>query len=162
LQISESLAHVMLGGAFCKTQSAYDQFLPEYQKIIDGVELVYPHLVGAYKGEPLYRFDLGIIIALFLVGGRCRDRAIRERAAHMLNSNKDYREGMWDTGSAGAILDCIMEIEEENRDDYGEIAEEDKVVTAKGHLDLPQRRGLIELTLSRKESLVHREKAISW
>ena len=162
LQISESLAHVMLGGAFCATQSAYDQFLPEYQKIIDSVELVYPHLVEAYNGEPLYRFDLGIIIALFLVGGRCRERAIRERAARMLNANKDYREGMWDTGSAGAILDYIIEVEEEKRDEHGEIAEEDKVAVARGQLDLPHRRGLIKVTLRRKEGLVHREKAISW
>ncbi|KAE9369896.1 hypothetical protein N431DRAFT_443517 [Stipitochalara longipes BDJ] len=162
LQINASLAHVMLAGAFCTTQTAYDQFFPEYRMIIDGVEFVYPHLVQAHNGEPLYRFDLGIIMALFLVGVRCRDRAIRDRAAHLLNLNKDYREGMWDTGSTGAILNWIREIEDEKRDEHGEIAEEDKVSVAKGHLDLPRRRGFIRVSMKKKEGLVYREKAISW
>ncbi|PMD42068.1 hypothetical protein L207DRAFT_527027 [Hyaloscypha variabilis F] len=162
LQINESLAHAMLAGAFCSTQSAYDEFLPEYQQIIDGVELVYPHLVEAYNGEPLYRFDLGIIMALFFVGSRCRDRKIRDRAAHFLNRNKDYREGMWDTGSVGAIVNFIIEVEEEKRDQYGEIAEEDKVSVAKGHLDIPNRTGLIKLSSKKKQGIAYIERAISW
>ncbi|PMD40538.1 hypothetical protein L207DRAFT_582728 [Hyaloscypha variabilis F] len=123
----------------------YGEFLPEYQQIIDGVEVVYPHLVEAYNDEPLYRFDLGGIIALFLVRSRCRDRKVRDRAVHFLNRNKDYREGMWDTGSVGAILNFIIEVEEEKRDQCGEIAEDDKVSVAKGNLDIPHRRGLIIL-----------------
>jgi hypothetical protein len=104
LQIHKLMAHIMLAGAFCTTQTAYDQFFPEYQKIMELVEYVYPHLVEAKHGEPLYRFDLGIVIAMFLVGVRYRDKATRDSSAHLLNLNKEYREGMWDTGSAGAIV----------------------------------------------------------
>jgi hypothetical protein len=113
LQIHEIMAHIMLQGAFFTTQTAYDQFLPEYQRIMDLVEYVYPHLVDDNDGVPLYRFDLGIVIAMFLVGVRCREKETRGRAITMMNRNKEYREGMWDTGGAGAILSWLRDVEDE-------------------------------------------------
>lgn len=162
LQIHEIMTHIMLEGAFFMTQTAYDQFLPEYQRIMDLVEYVYPHLVDANDGEPLYRFDLGIIIAMFLVGVRCREKGTRDRAVQMMNRNKEYREGMWDTGGAGTILSWLRDVEDEMRDENGEIAEENRVSVTKAHLDLPNRRGMIGISRSSKQGLVFREEAIYW
>jgi hypothetical protein len=77
LQIHELMVDIMLAGAFFSTQTEYDQFLPEYQTIMSLVEYVYPHLVDLQSGQPLNQFDLGIIISLYLVGVRCRDRETR-------------------------------------------------------------------------------------
>jgi hypothetical protein len=162
LQIHELMAHVMLAGAFFSTQTAYDQFLPEYQTIMDLVEYAYPHLVQADDREPLYRFDLGIIIALFLVSVRCREKVTRDRAVHLLNLNKEYREGMWDTGSAAAIVSWFSEIEDEMRDENGEIAEERRVSVINAHLDIPNRRGMMLVSQGSKQDLVLREKKLSW
>jgi hypothetical protein len=127
--------------AFCTTQTAYDQFFPEYQKIMELVEYVYPHLVEAKRGEPLYRLNLGIIIAMFVVGVRCWDKATRDSAAHLLNLNDEYCEGMWDTGSAEIIVSWLREIEDGMRDENGEIAEESRAFVTEAHLDQPHRRG---------------------
>jgi hypothetical protein len=83
LQIHELMAHIMLAGPSCTTQTAYDQFFPEYQKIMEPVGYVYPHPVKAKHGEPLYQFDLGIIIAMSLV----------DSTAHLLSLKKEYRVG---------------------------------------------------------------------
>ena len=69
---------------------------------------------------------------------------------------------MWDTGSVGAIINFIIEVEEEKRDEYGEISEDDRVSVAKGHLEFPYRRGLITLCSKKNQSIVYTEKAISW
>lgn len=163
LQIHELMAYIMLKGCFFTTQTEYDVFFPEYRSIMDLVEYVYPHLATAEDGEPLYRFDLGIIIAMFLVSVRCRDKATRDRAVRMLNLNKEYREGMWDTGSAGTIVSWLREIEEEMRDENGEIGEENRFSVTNAHLDLPCRRGIIRVSQRSKEGrLVFREKEFSW
>lgn len=159
LQIHKLMAHIMLAGAFCITQTAYDQFFPEYQKIMELVEYIYPHLVEAKHGEPLYRFDLGIIIAMFLVGVRYRDKATRDSSAHLPNLNKEYREGMWDTGSAGAIVSRLREIEDGMRGENGEIAEENRAFVAEAHLDLPHRRGIIKLSQRSNEGVVYERRS---
>ncbi|KAH8777204.1 hypothetical protein BGZ57DRAFT_854176 [Hyaloscypha finlandica] len=68
-------------------------------------------------GEPLYQFDLGIIIAMFLVSVGCRDKATRDSTAPLLNLNKEYREGMWGAGSAGTIISWLREVEDGMRDE---------------------------------------------
>jgi hypothetical protein len=126
------------------------------------VGYVYPHPVKAKHGEPLYQFDLGIIIAMFLVGVRCRDKATRDSTAHLLYLNKEYREGMWDTGSAGTIVSWLREIEDGMRDENGEIAEESRAFVTEAHLDLLHRRGVIKLSQRSNEGVVLRETVISW
>jgi hypothetical protein len=133
-----------------------------YQRIMDLVEYVYPYLVQGKNGEPLYRFDLGIIIAIFLVGVRCRHKATRDRAVHMLNLNQEYHEGMWDTGGAGNMVTWLSEIEDERRDENGDIEEENRASITKVHLDLPQRRGVICVVQRAKPDLMNIEKAFSW
>ncbi len=129
---------------------------------MDLVEYVYPQLVEANDGEPIYRFDLGIIVAMFLVGVRCREKETRDRAVYLMSLNKEYREGMWNTGGAGAILRWLIEMEDEMRDENGEIVEETKISLTRAHLDLPNRRGIIGISRSSKQGLVFREEAISW
>jgi hypothetical protein len=162
LQIHALMAHIILAGTFCTTETAFDQFLPEYQKIMELVKCVYPHLVEANDGEPVYRFGLGIIIAMFLVGVRCRHKATRESAAHLLNLNKEYREGMWDSGSAGTIVNLLREIEDGMRDENGEIAEEDRAFVTEAHLDIPYRRGIIKVAQKSRAGVRFREQVISW
>jgi len=156
------MAHIMLAEASCTTQTAYDQFFPEFQKIMELVRYVCPCPVKAKHGEPLYQFDPGIIIAMFLVGVRSRDKAKSESTAHLLNLNKQYREGMWDVGSTGTIVSWLREIEDGMRDKNEEIAEKSRTFVTEAHLDLPHRRGIIKLSQRSNEGVVLRETVISW
>jgi hypothetical protein len=162
LQIHELMAHIMLAGAFFTTQTEYDQFLPEYQTIMSLVEYVYPHLVDLQGGQPLYQFDLGIIIALYLVGVRCRDRATRDRAVNLVRLHQEYREGMWDTGGVGIIIAWLRELEDGMRDENGNLPEDKRVFVTSAYMDLPGRRGIIGITQQSKQGLIFREKVIAW
>jgi hypothetical protein len=152
----------MLAGSFFSTETAYDEFLPKYQTIMSLVEYVYPHLVNSQNGQPLYQFNLGIVIAMFLVGVRCRDKVTRDRAVDLMNLHKEYREGMWDTGGAGIIIAWLRDIEDGMRDENGNVAEDKRVFVTSAYMDLPGQRGLVGCTQRSKGGLVFREKVDYW
>jgi len=143
LQMHEIISHIMLAGAFFTTETEYDKFFPEFRIIMSLLDYTHPYVTGA--GSALYQFDLGIIIGLYLVGTRCRERETREKAIQMMLA-KQFREGMWDTGPAAVICQWAMEVEEAGRDENGEIPEHKRAFVSSIFVDLAGGRGIMGLT----------------
>jgi len=112
LKVQTQINHIMLAGTPFTTESAYDQFLPNFQSIVLLSSIIIPYLSpAATASEPKFQFDIGIVAALFLVGSRCRNEdKTRVRAIEMLLGCR-LREGIWDSLSVGHMARWIRSLE---------------------------------------------------
>ena len=79
------------------------------------------------NGKP---FEEGVILGLFFVALRCRERAVRGEAIELLRGAK-RREGIWDSWDSARVVDFIRGVEEEGAEDgmgEGEVIPEEKRV----------------------------------
>ena len=94
------------------SEVSFDELLPEFRAITNLAASIIGDLLDSSQESAFYRFDLGILPALYLVGTRCRDRVVRGRAIELMLSAQ-IREGVWDSFCIGSISNHIREIEEE-------------------------------------------------
>lgn len=75
------MGHIMLAGVHFTDETEWDQFLPQFQRILALGQYCQPHLIEPLKGKTRYRFDLGTGVGLCLVAWRCRHRPTRHAAS---------------------------------------------------------------------------------
>lgn len=143
LRMHEIISHIMLEGAFFITEIEHDVFFPQYRTILSLLEYIHPIVTAT--GASFYQFDLGIIIGLFLLGTRCRERQTRNRAIEIMLS-KRFREGMWDVGPAAMLSAWIRDVEEEAREENGDLPEHKRGFITSILVDLARGRGIMGLT----------------
>jgi len=142
LRMHAIISHIFLASAFFTSETQYDAFFPEFREIVSLLQYTHPYMTGA--GSSLYQFDLGIVIGMFLVGCRCREKETRDIAVRMICS-KQLREGFWDTGTASIFVQSVRDIEEEGRDENGMIPEHKRAFATCAFVDLAGRRGILGL-----------------
>jgi hypothetical protein len=162
LQIHELMSHIMLAGTFFYTELSYDTFLPQFRKIMSLIRHVYPHLLAA-SGSATYHFDLGIIIALFLVGTRCRVLEVRKEAMDLcFGPLFTYKEGFWDAATCGNYMQFVEDIEAPGRDENGFVSEPFRAFVTHAYMELPARRGIVFATQTGAEGLIFHQKYLTW
>lgn len=112
LQIHVNMNIITLVCMSFTSETSFDELLPEFRAITNLAASIIGELVDSSQESAFYRFDLGILPALYLVGTRCRDRTVRGRAIELLLSSQ-IREGVWDSFCIGSISNRIRMIEEE-------------------------------------------------
>ena len=112
LQIHVNMNIITLVGMSFTSEVSFDELLPEFRAITDLAASIIGELLDFSQESAFYRFDLGILPALYLVGTRCRDRVVRGRAIDLMLSSQ-IREGVWDSFCIGSISNRIRCIEEE-------------------------------------------------
>jgi hypothetical protein len=121
LQIHVNMNIITLVGMSSFTsETSFDELLPEFRAITNLSASIIDQLLDSSQESAFYRFDLGILPALYLVGTRCRDPYVRGQAIDLMRSHQ-IREGVWDSFCVGSISNCIRLIEEEGGipgDDY--------------------------------------------
>lgn len=100
-----------LGMCFA-SEISFDELLPEFRATTNLAASIIGELFGSSEESAFYRFDLGIIPALYLVGTRCRDRVVRGRAIDLMLLSSQIREGVRDFFCIGSISNHVP-IEEE-------------------------------------------------
>ncbi|KAK0101731.1 hypothetical protein ONS95_006886 [Cadophora gregata] len=161
LKIHSIMGPIMLTSAFFTTQTAYDQYLSEFRKIITLCEWVLPRLMGPAGGKAVYHFDLGVLVGLFLVGAKCRDLTLRNRAIDLLFGYR-LREGFWDSAAAGLFIVWARDLDEEGRDENGEIPEEKRWFITSAYVDMDKQKCLVSATRKELDGLEFRHKEIFW
>jgi hypothetical protein len=162
LQIHELMSYIMLASAFFSTELSYDAFLPQFRKMMSLIQYVYPHLLEA-AGSATYHFDLGIIIALYLVGTRCRVFEVRKEAMDLcFGPLFTYKEGFWDSATCGTYMQFVEEMEGPGRDQNGFVPEDFRAFVTHAHIDLPARRGIVFATQTGAEGLIFHQKYLTW
>jgi hypothetical protein len=155
LKMHAIISHIFLASAFFTSETQYDMFIPEFRSIMSLLEYTHPYLTTS--GSSLYQFDLGIIIGMHMLGCRCRERETRDKAVKMMYS-KQFREGFWDTGTASIFIGTVRDIEEENRDENGDLPDHKRVFVTCAFVDLAGRRGILGLVKRGLEGLEYLEK----
>jgi hypothetical protein len=112
LQIHVNMNIITLIGMSFTSETSFDELLPEFRAITNLAASIIGELLDSSHETAFYRFDLGVLPALYLVGTRCRDRVVRGRAIELLLSSQ-IREGVWDSFCIGSISNRIRMIEEE-------------------------------------------------
>jgi len=162
LKIQAHMNVITIAGMSFTSETRFDAFLTEFHAILTLSSSIHAQLISSSKESGLYRFDLGIIPALYLVGSRCRDRRVRSQAIDLLHSSP-YREGIWDSGAVWAISNWLRNIEEESlgpNDDY--IPEHKRAFLTSGTVDLYNRRGNFQCTQRHGSHLGFREATLTW
>jgi hypothetical protein len=63
-----------VGSHVITSEVSYDELLPEFRAITNISALIIGELVDSSQDSAFYRFYLGILPAIYIVGNRCRDR----------------------------------------------------------------------------------------
>jgi hypothetical protein len=82
LQLHSKAAYIALSCTLSKTQMVFDNFLSEFKEIVALAKI----LLARSEANDAYTFDFGCIAQLYVVGIRCRDRAVRREAISLLLS----------------------------------------------------------------------------
>lgn len=100
------------------TEMSYDKVLPQFRAAVKLASGLVHQSDVASEGpmtttsntEPCFTLEMGIIAALFLIGSKCRDPIVRREVISILKVPR--REGVWDSVSAGKVVERMMTIEE--------------------------------------------------
>lgn len=112
LQVHLNMNVTTLIGMSFTSEVSFDELLPKFRAITNLAASIIGELLGSSHESAFYRFDLGILPALYLVGIRFRDRIVRGRGIKLMLSSQ-IREGLWDLFCVGSISHRIRMIEEE-------------------------------------------------
>ncbi len=161
LQMNQLMNEIMLQSIFFTNETRYDVFLPEWKRMLFLSQYLHPYMTGVAAIDTPYHFDLGIIPPLFLLGMRCRDKAIRDDVIEIL-SKVQYREGMWDSMAAVTFVEWVKEIEDLARDENGYVPEHKRAFVTSAYVDLEGRRAILSATQKTPSGRVFLEKIVGW
>jgi hypothetical protein len=101
----------------CETEMAYDAFYQEYIEILAIAKSALRHSYPVhYVRKIRFRFDAGMVPALFYLVILCRHQTLRREALKTLEAYP-CREGPWDSSMAVSIGRWIAEVEEAGCED---------------------------------------------
>jgi hypothetical protein len=154
-------AHIMLAGVLFTWESLWHRFIPEFQKILALAQYCQPYLLAPLKGATLYRFEIGILVALSSIAFRCCHRPTRYATFDLLRS-MHYREGVFDSYSVAMIGSWLAGIEEEGINEYGYIPADKRVFLNTIFMDLRNKRALLGCVQRSLEGVVYKKSVITW
>ncbi|KAK0112525.1 hypothetical protein ONS96_001761 [Cadophora gregata f. sp. sojae] len=162
LQVQARVSNIMLAGTFFTTECEYDIFLPEFNDVVNLSESILPYIQSTYNGTaPRFNVDIGIVAALFLVGSRCRDDPIRQRAIDMLFA-ANYREGIWDALAVAHVARWLRSLEVKDVEPGHWIPEEKRAVLSAINIDLYRKKEALGAVQKTKDGLVESKTFITW
>lgn len=92
-------------------EGVFDEHIEDFRDIIEHAEFTLA-MQKQQAGRPRFTSDSLVVIPLYMVGFKCRDRLLRRRAVDMLLQNP-RREGVWDSALGGKMGEWLMGVEEE-------------------------------------------------
>ena len=104
---------IRLAGHLSKTELIYDNFIPEFRKIVDLAKTIlnHPHADSVFAGGA-FNFDMCVVYPVVTAGLFCRDRKLRREAISLL-AKKDWREAQFSSKTSAAVAIFLMECEED-------------------------------------------------
>jgi hypothetical protein len=167
LQIHVHMNIITLVSMSFTSETSYDELLPEFRAITNLSASIIGELLDPSQDSAFYRFDLGILPGIYLVGTRCRDRYVRGQAIDLMLSSH-FTEGVWDSFCTGSISKRIRSIEEEGGvpgESY--IPERRRVFITSGNTDFESHHRRCKIfytqrTGPRDSDLVFNESVITW
>ncbi|PVH74651.1 hypothetical protein DL98DRAFT_603390 [Cadophora sp. DSE1049] len=138
------------------------QVQARFNDVVSFSESILPYIQSTYNGTaPRFNVDIGIVAALFLVGSRCRDDPIRQRAIDMLFA-ANYREGIWDALAVAHVARWLRGLEVKEVEPGHWIPEENRAVLSAINIDLYRKREALGAVQKTKDGVVESKTLITW
>lgn len=162
LKIQALNAKVQLASIIYDSEMFYDDHLTDFQDIIrlaNNVIKIRDSGTNINYFSGLFTLDLGLVVPMFTLLLKCRDRMVRAEALKILA--KWHVEGWWDPLLIIGVARAVIDFEEEGMID-GKIPEEHRaILTGKCHAP-QERRLLIQLAQRKKDGLKWVERWAKW
>ena len=117
-------------------EMVWDEHLAEFSEMVELAEefvrLSTPN-EGASRGDKsqtqvIFNLDIGLIVPLYFVIGKCRDAALRRKAIQLLRST-ERQEGVSNSLMAARIAERLVELEEDGLGGVGDVVPREKRIS---------------------------------
>lgn len=112
--LSYLVTFITLSNCFEPDESSYDEYLPQFQKIVEHADSYILSKSGDSRCWPSQRrfaLEMVVIYPLYITALKCRDHAVRRHAISLLRISG--QEGVWDGKKMAAITEHVANHEEE-------------------------------------------------
>lgn len=92
-------------------ESLYDQHFEQFKVIVENSQSILRTRCSDTAEQSEFRFELGLIPALYVVAIKCRDPDLRRQALSLLTLTPN-REGMWHSAESASVAERVIELEE--------------------------------------------------
>lgn len=112
LRLQHTIAWIYLSGDGPCGEMEYDNFLSKFRHcVVLANDMAAAHVRYSGSRKPTFTPEIGLVPALYIIGVKCRDPAVRRQALAILR-RQWIREAVWDSISAARVVERVMEIEE--------------------------------------------------
>jgi hypothetical protein len=101
------------------------QYAERYVEVTKGYSTAIT-ISGSSQQRPVFTMAMDIVMSLFLISAKCRDRGVRRRALAMLKAC-GRTEGIWESHACARVCERIIELEEAGALDDGTIPEHARI-----------------------------------
>lgn len=117
------------------SEMRWDKYLPHFQEAMQDaeryVEVINAHTMNSTttattQQRPVFTMAMDIVMSLFLICAKCRDRVVRRRALAMLKSCR-RTEGIWESHACARVCERMIELEEAGALEDGTIPEHARI-----------------------------------
>jgi hypothetical protein len=168
LKVQQLIMYMMLHADRITTtedETTWDHFIPQMEEIVSLSAAVIAESARIDNLGPTFTLDGGIVVPLFLVASKCRNKVLRRKAMDLMASQQ-RQEGLWDSKLVGRVMERVVAIEESGlvETDGEDIPTWARVGVINAQFDIEGRRAMVtyERTKARDNVVVAHEEWISW
>ncbi|KAE8148705.1 putative C6 finger domain protein [Aspergillus avenaceus] len=114
LLVYHAATRVIVSTSLSQDECIFDSHLQDFQVIVHQATVALEVSAGPDGTQPPFTFEMGVGLPLFLTVMKCRYLSLRRRAFDLLQKAPKV-QGFYKCSPGAAIVDKIMQLEEENR-----------------------------------------------
>lgn len=114
LRVQQNLLEIMLNEEQFSTpnnEPVWEDFMPQMERVVSLAESVVSESATTGDLNPTFSLDVGIVVPLFVVASKCRNKTLRRKAIELL-ACQQRQEGLWDSQLVARVLAHVVAIEE--------------------------------------------------
>lgn len=112
--LSYLVTFITISNCFEPDESSYDEYLPQFQKIVEHANSFLRSKLGDSKcghNRRRFSFEMSVIYPLYITALKCRDHTVRRHAISLLHISG--QEGVWNGKMLATITEHVADHEEE-------------------------------------------------
>ncbi|EXJ90390.1 hypothetical protein A1O1_03491 [Capronia coronata CBS 617.96] len=105
------VCYIWLSTCTSQLQTTFDDYRDQFSTILDHAEKVLKYSIGSTTGQPIFRFEIGLIPPLYFCAIKCRDPMLRRRALAMMMQAPE-KESLWSSVATETMIENVIAMEE--------------------------------------------------
>ncbi|OQD79878.1 hypothetical protein PENANT_c042G04020 [Penicillium antarcticum] len=104
-------ASIYVSGSLTKHETVYDDFMDDFQAIVDQSSLTLDAIEKLNGAQPPFTFEMGVGLPLFVAATKCRHPWLRRRALQLMKRAPPV-QGFYKCPPVTALAEHLMQVEE--------------------------------------------------